>query len=305
VDKAFIDEECGMDPATERVLAFVNDAHGLRYRCVRRLAGGIQAGAYELRDPADRPAVLKWSTRRDWAEQMLRAVPAVRRVRERGWPTPAWLAAGTTPDGLPYQVQEFVVGTPMERVGPDELALVLDLNARQAGLDPDPGRDWTMWNHDVLFDGRDGYVDRARAIGPEVARVVDRLLAASSAYRGQTLPNTDLVHGDLHPGNIIVADGVVVGVVDIEALGSGSRAIDLSGLLLGTYGDDGEPVVRRGLRDAILAAAGEAGLVLFGVMSAITGLTFFEGYDARRIPGACGSALRWLEDNAPPRRSAG
>lgn len=279
-------------PTTEDVLAFVNAHHGTGYRCVRRLAGGIQSGAYELREPGGQRVVLKWSTRAAWAEQVLRAAPVVARVRALGWPTPAWLAVGVTPDGLPYQVQEFVDGVALDRSGLDELPVLLALNARQAGLDPDPGRDWTQWTREMVLDGRDGYVERARAPGPEVSTVVDRLVAAGRPYCDAPLPRHDLVHGDLNPGNVIMAAAEVAGVIDIEALGSGSRAIDLAGRLLSS---DGE-AERRVLRAAMVEAAGEPGLVLFGAGAAITGFTFLQATNPAGLPTAISAAMRFLDE---------
>jgi hypothetical protein len=94
---------------TESVLAFVNGALGTAYQLVRELTGGFQSGAYELSGGV----VLKWSADPGWAPRVRRASDLVRRARAVGYPTPAWLAVGETAAGSPYQLQEFVVGTPV------------------------------------------------------------------------------------------------------------------------------------------------------------------------------------------------
>ena len=67
-----------------------------------------------------------------------------------------------------------------------------------------------------------------------------------------------MVHADLNPSNVLVRDGAVVAVVDIENAGSGTRATDLTTLLWHTFHDplDG---VRRRLWTQILAVVGWEG----------------------------------------------
>lgn len=76
-------------------------------------------------------------------------------LKERGYPTPAWLAAGVTDQGLPYQLQEFVAGSPLPVLDERAADLLLELIDRQAGMDPDPGRNWSEYARGVVFgDGR-------------------------------------------------------------------------------------------------------------------------------------------------------
>jgi hypothetical protein len=77
---------------TESVVADLNVALGTDYRLVRRLTGGLQSGAFELTDGV----VLKWTGNPDWAPRVHRAADLVRRARAAGYPTPEWLAVGTT-----------------------------------------------------------------------------------------------------------------------------------------------------------------------------------------------------------------
>ena len=44
------------------------------------------------------------------------------------------------------------------------------------------------------------------------------------------MPSNDLVHGDLSPANVLIRDGEVAAVIDVEALGAGSRLHDLATL---------------------------------------------------------------------------
>jgi aminoglycoside phosphotransferase (APT) family kinase protein len=108
--------------STAEVVAHVNSTHGTLYQLVRRLAGGMQSGAFELSDGSSK-VVLKWSEDPGWAHRVFRAAELVRKARAAGYPTPAWLGVGTTPAGSPYQLQEYVDGTPLI----DARSLDLDL----------------------------------------------------------------------------------------------------------------------------------------------------------------------------------
>lgn len=64
--------------------------------------------------------------------------------------------------------------------------------------------------------------------GAELVEQASRLL---SRYEFPLFPQADLVHGDFRLGNIVFDDDAVSGVIDIEALGSGTRVFDYATLL--------------------------------------------------------------------------
>jgi len=69
-----------------------------------------------------------------------------------------------------------------------------------------------------------------------------------------------MVHADLStPSNVLVRDGAVVAVVDIENAGSGTRATDLTTLVWYTFQDPLLDCVRRRLWTRILALVGWEG----------------------------------------------
>jgi aminoglycoside phosphotransferase (APT) family kinase protein len=68
-------------------------------------------------------------------------------------------------------------------------------------------------------------------------------------HRGFELPTGDLVHGDLNPDNVLLDGDRISALIDVEAVGRGSRMHDLATLLVYATLWDGEP----GADDDLLA----------------------------------------------------
>lgn len=105
-----------------------------------------------------------------------------------------------------------------------------------------PLTDRTSLLHTSL-DGLGSAVDRAAVLG-----LWQEVLGADP-WRGPTL----WLHGDLHPGNLLVQDGRISAVIDFGDLTSGDPAIDfaIAWMLPRSFGD--------ALRDAIPGALDDAG----------------------------------------------
>ncbi len=250
--------------SVDEVLEWVGEQHGVSYVLIDRLAGGFQGGAYLVEAPDRGRVVLKWSQSRAWAKQVVRAEAIVRAVRERGYPTPAWLAAGVTDQGFPYQVQEFVSGSPLPVLDEQAADLLIELIDRQAGLNPDPGRNWSEYARGVVFgDGRESL----RTSGEAGSTVVDAFDRLCRPLADLELPADDMVHGDLSLDNFLVLDGQVSGVVDIEAIGSGSRVFDLAAVIRSAYLGDAEA---RGLDRIRQVAESIAGPDVLRIFAAAT-----------------------------------
>jgi hypothetical protein len=162
----------------------VNLTHGSAWALVERLAGGHQSGAYRLRDAiSGRPGVLKVSERTDWAQQVTRAAPIIEAARTAGWPTPAWLAVGATTQGWPYEIQEWVDGTPMDRLGMEEVEMILELLDTQGGIGAKGPQDWSAYNRDVVFANRYRFTSEVRGSSPEGAEIVATFSALCEPYR--------------------------------------------------------------------------------------------------------------------------
>ena len=214
------------------VLDQANARHHTSWQLRSRLSGGYQSGAYLIADPAGRRAVLKWSSARDWAPTVLAAAPVVAAARASGWPTPAWLAVGQTDDGYPYQVQDFVEGTTQETVSHGWLDLTLPVVTSHAGLGRDGMRNWSRYDHDVVYAPRNDNRVAVASSGPAGAYLSDVITLLNGDHEDVKLPADDLVHGDLNPENVLIANGQVAALIDVEAVGRGTRLHDLTTLLL-------------------------------------------------------------------------
>jgi len=213
------------------VLSEANDTHETQFQLDHRFDDGVQSGAWHLTDNTGRHAVLKWSPNRSWAPQIERAAGAVAKIRAAGYPTPAWLAVGTTTSGFGYQIQDFVSGRSPNQVTIREARLLIDVLETHAGLDPDPQRCWSRYVTTSMAGQREELCHQLARTGRTGRRLVgacEQLLAAQGPV---TLPTDDLVHGDFRPGNILLDADRLSGVIDIEALGSGTRVFDYATLL--------------------------------------------------------------------------
>lgn len=253
---------------------------------MRKLPGGFQSGAYLVRDGAG-DAVLKWTTQKWWAARVLGAAPLVAAVRESGWPTPAWRLAGTTPAGFPYVVQDFAAGAEAGLVSEALVVALLPIIDLQAGLAPATDVDWSAYARNLIFGESKEEPARISAFSASGKAFLEVVAEWTSPYRDIVLRNDDLVHGDMNPENVLLVDGQVTAILDVEAIGRGSRFMDVASLLMHCYFWEGEPGAVRLLVDyAKTAEPGEFEISL--AMCMIGNLDF----QVRNDPGAVEDLLK-------------
>jgi len=190
---------------------------------------GWNEGAYLLSRPDGSRAVLKW--RASEPERLLGARERVEVARARGWPAPAWLAAGLAPAGGAWVVQEFIDGRTPPRLDDFVAEQMTGILSLQAGLFPGADGGWGQWAAGVVFEDWDGLRDRVRSGVPGGRRIVAAVDAIAGACPPGPLSGQDLVHGNFNLANTIAAAGRLW-VVDVEGLGTGPRAYDLAEALL-------------------------------------------------------------------------
>lgn len=247
---------------TLRVLRYVNQRHDAHWRLEEVLAEDARGSTWAIRDSGGRPAVLKWATRRDWAPQVMRAAATVAHARAHGYPTPEWLAYGTTEDGLPYDVQDWVAGAPLRGLGADSAALITGLVASQDGIAPVTDQNWSQHVSRVVFANEFGLRDRVAQFSPATRLAVSAVGELCARHVELALPDDDLVHGDLSWQNIIIDGDQISGVVDAESLGRGTRVVDLVTPLRQAYVLGSDDLGRRHLLEAAAETEGQGVLVL-------------------------------------------
>jgi hypothetical protein len=226
--------------SSKKVIYFINRTHGTSYRLLERLAGGFQCGAYLIENAEGEKAVLKWNYRKSTVEKLEQTAQAIKHARAFGWPTPDWTAWGITPSGYPYQIQEFVAGSSPERVTTalvKEILRVIDL---QAGKAPDTDQDWMKYDLGVVYEGEDDFFKKIADYSESGKELVELISGKLERFRNVDIPNGDLVHGDMHSGNILMVGDKVAGIIDTEYLGKGSRFHDVCHLIVFILLFDGE-----------------------------------------------------------------
>jgi aminoglycoside phosphotransferase (APT) family kinase protein len=215
---------------------------GAGWRVSRKLAGGWNQGAYLVCGPGGEQTVLKWYP--EDPERIASAVPVIQAARRHGWPTPAWLATGTTRSGVAWVLQEFATGERPGRLDDRVAARMVEVLEVQAGLGKLAGPGWSEWAWGTVFEDWGDYRAALRSKFPRGGEIVAAVDAIASSCDAAPLSAADLVHGNFEAGNTLL-DGNRLWVIDAQGVSGGSRAYDLIEALM--VGAALEPVTRAGL----------------------------------------------------------
>src|SRR5919112_1316567 len=238
------------------VLDDVASVVGAEVTVLSRLSGGLSGGAMRVQLAGRANAVLKTVPRAhpNHLDETLRARRVVEHMRRRGYPTPAWLGVGATATHV-WHLMDFVDAAPVPELTPSLVEQLMEIIELQAGQASEPYDHWSYaWR---VATGQESAVAGLSGYSSVVSALVERLrLVCADVPPPREAP--DMVHADLNPSNVLVRDGAVVAVVDIEKAGSGTRATDLTTLQWHTFQDplDG---VRRRLWTRILVLVGWEG----------------------------------------------
>ena len=227
------------------------------YRLLGSLVGG-ETGATLIEGGDGERRVLKWEL--DPADQALRseAIPLADRLRtEAEWPIPRQEAV--LADGCLFVTQELMTGEPIARLSHRLVDELLSLHHRRLGLSVPDGPD--SWGEDmieILVEGGNGYClhEPLRNHDERTRRVLERIEEIGRALTPPDLPGGSIVHGDLHPGNLLQVGSDLSAVVDLDYARLGDAAFDLACLAVASLGQAVEAGVRRRLVAAGLGALG-------------------------------------------------
>ena len=256
---------CQDDPVEDAVVVraadaarLLSEATGTDYEVVGRLHGG-ESGAYEFRGPQGRPFVVKWDAHPVSRQLRGEAVVLSERLRtQAAWPVPAQSVLDV--NDVRFVIQEFMPGVPCEQLDHRLVDQVLDLHERRLGL-ARPG-DPVHWPTDLIATltvGGEGYClhSSLRDFDRRTRSLVERIEAFGYSIDPEELRprGRDIVHWDLHAGNLLVGNGSLAAVIDTDFAVVGDAQFDLVTLAVSSVALP----CARGVR-ARLFAAGAADL---------------------------------------------
>jgi len=240
-------------PRWSTVLAEVNARVGGSFTFRQHLPGGRQGGAWLVQDAAGQRAVLTWTVNEGLARRRPETKRLVQRLQGRGYPTPAWIAAGVLEGDVVFELAEYAQGrhVPFMEV---PVARVLAAIELQAGLAGPTASSWSDYAWSLLRDpdGPRAYLSRLGADGHAFARHLDTLVHDLGHV---ALPADDAVHGDMGTYNILV-DQDAIAIIDIAACGPGTRALDYAWLLRQAHHERAPAGILRSIRTAGQNVAG-------------------------------------------------
>ena len=141
------------------------------------------------------------------------------------------------------------------------LTRLLELHRGRIGLArPEDTSNWPHQLIDTLRRGGEGYClhSSLRNYDARTARLLDRIVEIGHAIAPGDLPGGDIVHWDLHPGNLLQEEGRLTGIVDTDFVKVGDAAFDLATLALSACAIDCEPGVREQLFEHAIEPLDEA-----------------------------------------------
>ena len=228
------EERAGVSAAA--AVSMLSEALGTVFVVVGPLAGG-ETGATEVRGGGHRH-VLKWELDPENQARRREGVVLAERLRTgAGWPCPVQqvIEAG---DCL-LVLQELMDGQTVAHLSRGLVGSLLELHDRRLQLTVDdvPNR-WAADMIEVLVEGGNGYClhQPLREFDARTRRVVERIEEIGRSLSLGDLSGSHVVHGDLHPGNVLQAEGRLTAVVDMDYARLGDADFDLTMLALSSLG---------------------------------------------------------------------
>jgi hypothetical protein len=246
-----------LDPGDAAQL--LSELTGRTFQMVGRLPGG-ESGAHEVREPDGSRWVAKWDLNPGSQVGRRAALGLAARLRSQaGWPVPhQWSVESET---CLFVLQEFLPGQPVRIFSREMVAQLFALHGRRIGLaQPGDASTWPYSLIETLLQGGEDYCLHSSLRGYDVrtAKLLDRIIEIGREVRVSDLPGTDIVHWDLHAGNLLQVDGRLTGIVDNDFVEVGDAAFDLATLATSACDTDCEPGVREQLFELAVHPLNEA-----------------------------------------------
>lgn len=223
-------------------------ASDVEFAVVGRLAGG-ETGATEIRSEDGTRRVLKWEANPLNIASRVEGARLAERLRsEAGWPVPFQHVVHA--DGWLFVAQQFMNGEAVDRLSAPMVEDLMTLHRSRLGLAPaDAECQWGADQIEILVSGGRGYClhEPLRSYDKRTRRVVERIESIGRELVPDQLAGNDIVHADLHPGNLLETDGRIAAVVDLDYARTGDAAFDLAFLAVSSIACPCDPTVRDNL----------------------------------------------------------
>lgn len=276
-----------------RVLEQVNGATRGSWAVESRFAGGVLEGAWRIRD-GDAVAVLKWHDPGSAAPYNPDAPAIVETLLRAGYPTPQWLTWGVTDADQHWSVQELVDAPPLRGLDVSNAHHFIDVVAQQRTIELPTEMTWIPYVRDHVFTPHPLHRRLLRA-GPNVRRLLARAIDLAAPFESLPLPATEMVHCDLNVSNLLVRDGQLRAVVDIDAAGRGCAAYDLASPAVNGVSWQSDPVAVELLIAWGLANYGAAVLAVNIACVLIETTAWYLKADPDGIEERAARHLAWLD----------
>lgn len=236
--------------APGEAVSLLSGALGEQFELLGSLAGG-ETGATAVQSVDGSRFVLKWELDPENQLRRREGVDLAERLRAVAlWPCPEQQVAEIS--GCLLVLQTFMPGRTVDRLSHGLVDTLLEMHERRRGLatDDDPNR-WGRDMIEVLVEGGNGYClhQPLRDFDSRTRRVVERIEEIGRSLTPADLLGSDVVHGDLHPGNLLQTDGRLSAVIDMDYTRVGDADFDLAMLALTSLGVHADTGVRSRLFD--------------------------------------------------------
>jgi hypothetical protein len=237
----------------------LSELTGQTFELIGRLPGG-ETGAHEVRGPDRSRWVAKWDLRPDSQADRRMAVGLTARLRdEAGWPVPGQWSVES--DTCLFVLQEYLFGQPVQIFNEATVDRLLELHSRRIGLArPEDAPTWPNHLIETLLQGGTDYClhSSLRSYDARTVKLLDRIIEIGRSVRPRDLAGCDIVHWDLHAGNLLQVEGRLSGIVDNDFVTVGDAAFDLATLAISASETECTPGVRDQFFDLTAGSLDEA-----------------------------------------------
>ena len=231
--------------SAEMAISLLAHETGEPYQLIGRLSGG-ETGAHKVLGPDGQPLVVKWDSRPESCQLRSEAVVLSERLRTNAsWPVPTQSVVDA--HEVRFVIQEFMPGVPPEHFDNQLVEQLLALHSRRLGLArPGDPVHWPTALIMTLTTGGEGYClhSSLRGYDGQTRSLVERIEAFGSTIDGTDLIGHDIVHWDLHAGNLLVHERSLSAVVDTDFAVIGDASFDLVTLAMTSLTLPCDPGVR-------------------------------------------------------------